>query len=225
MANDGEIVLVGSDTRFRGPAGAIEFSQMWAEAFPDGRVKVERTVASDDYVSVEYTGRGTHTGTLRGPGGDIPATGRSLTLHLCDFYEIRNGKIVSASQLLRLGVDVDATRDHARAPGRGESISRLPRRPRQLSTLTSPTARSHSLHGLAPAPVRRSRLHDRRARAERRSRRSLREERAYRSRRPPAFRTRSRTSDRSCGAFITPPPRMIRSGDSVQITLTRPSAR
>jgi steroid delta-isomerase-like uncharacterized protein len=111
MAKDGEIVLVGSDTRFRGPAGAIEFSQMWAEGFPDGRVEVERTVASGDYVSVEFTGRGTHTGTLRGSGGDIPATGRSLTLHLCDFYEIRDGKIVSlhsyfdsASMLTQLGL-------------------------------------------------------------------------------------------------------------------------
>jgi steroid delta-isomerase-like uncharacterized protein len=111
MANDGEIVLVGSDTHFRGPAGAIEFSQMWADAFPDGRVKVERTVASGDNVCVEFTGKGTHTGTLRGPGGDIPATGRSVTLHLCDFYEIRSGKIRSvhsyfdsASMLTQLGV-------------------------------------------------------------------------------------------------------------------------
>ena len=111
MAKDGEIVLVGSDTRFRGPAGAIEFSRMWADGFPDGRVEVERTVASGDHVSVEFTGRGTHTGPLHGAGGDIAATGRSLTLHLCDFYEIRNGKIQSvhsyfdsASMLTQLGV-------------------------------------------------------------------------------------------------------------------------
>src|ERR1700674_4173701 len=35
VAADGEIVLVGSDTRFRGPSGAIEFSPMWAGGFPD----------------------------------------------------------------------------------------------------------------------------------------------------------------------------------------------
>jgi len=111
MANDGEIVLVGSDTRFRGPAGALEFSQMWADAFPDGRVEIDRSVASGDYVCVEFTGRGTHTGTLRGPGGDIAATGRSLTLHLCDCYEMRDGKIRSihsyfdsASMMTQLGV-------------------------------------------------------------------------------------------------------------------------
>ena len=111
MAKDGEIVLVGSDTRFRGPDGALEFSRMWADGFPDGRVEVDRTVASGDYVCIELTGKGTHTGTLRGPAGDIAATGRSVTLHLCDFYEIRNGKIRSvhsyfdsASMLTQLGI-------------------------------------------------------------------------------------------------------------------------
>ena len=82
MAKDGEIVLVGSDTRFRGPAGAIEFSQMWAEASPtdawrsSARSRPATTSASSSRAAA------THTGTLRGPGGDIPATGRSLTLHL-----------------------------------------------------------------------------------------------------------------------------------------------
>src|SRR5438445_5814877 len=71
MAKDGEIVLVGSDTRFRGPDGALEFSRMWADGFPDGRVEVDRTVASGDCVCIELTGKGTHTGTLRGPAGDI----------------------------------------------------------------------------------------------------------------------------------------------------------
>ena len=115
MADSGEIVIVGSDTRFRGPEGAKDYSQMWADGFPDGRVEVDRTFESGDSVCVEYTGRGTHTGTLRGPGGDIPATGRSVMLHLCDVYEIKNGKIQSmkmyfdsASLMTQLGVMPEA---------------------------------------------------------------------------------------------------------------------
>ncbi len=111
MADDGEIVIVGSDTRFRGPDGSLEFSRMWADGFPDGRVEIDRVFTSGDGVCVELTGRGTHTGTLRGPGGDTPATGRSMTLHLCDVYEIRNGKIRSihtyfdsASMMTQLGI-------------------------------------------------------------------------------------------------------------------------
>jgi steroid delta-isomerase-like uncharacterized protein len=115
IADDGEIVIVGSGTRFRGPEGAIEFSRMWADGFPDGKVTIDRTIASGDTVVVEHTGQGTQTGTLHGPGGDIPATGRSATLNLCDVHDIRDGKIRkmssyfdAASLLEQLGVMPEA---------------------------------------------------------------------------------------------------------------------
>jgi steroid delta-isomerase-like uncharacterized protein len=115
MAAEGEIVLVGSDTRFRGPSGAIEFSHMWADGFPDGRVKVDNVIASGDYVCVQYTGTGTQTGALKSPAGEIPATGRSITLNCCDVHEFRDGKIRmvqsyfdSASMLMQLGVMPEA---------------------------------------------------------------------------------------------------------------------
>jgi steroid delta-isomerase-like uncharacterized protein len=115
MAADSEIVLVGSGTRFSGPAGAIEFSQMWADGFPDGRVKMDNVFASGDHVVLQFTGTGTHTGPLRSPAGEIPATGRSITLNLCDVHEIQDGKIRlvqsyfdSASMLMQLGVMPEA---------------------------------------------------------------------------------------------------------------------
>ena len=115
MDADGEIVLVGSDTRFRGPSGAIEFSEMWADGFPDGRVKIENVIASGDHVVLQYTGTGTQTGALKSPAGEIPATGRSITLSLCDIHEIRDGTIRlvqsyfdSASMLIQLGVMPEA---------------------------------------------------------------------------------------------------------------------
>lgn len=111
MRDDGEVALVGSGTRFRGPDGLLELERMWAEAFPDGRVSIDRVIASGDCVCVEVTGRGTHTGTLRFPGGEIAPTGLSVTLHRCDVYEFRDGKIRSlrsyfdsASLLQQLGV-------------------------------------------------------------------------------------------------------------------------
>jgi steroid delta-isomerase-like uncharacterized protein len=115
MAGDGEIVLVGSGTRFVGPEGSIDFSRMWADGFPDGRVQVDNVFTAGDSVAVEYTGTGTQTGPLRSPGGEIPATGRSVTLHLCDVLEIKDGKIRSvrsyfdsASLLMQLGVMPEA---------------------------------------------------------------------------------------------------------------------
>ena len=115
IAPDGEIVLVGSDTRFRGPSGAIEFSRMWADGFPDGRVKIDNVIASGDHVVLQFTGTGTQTGPLRSPTGEIPPTGRSITLNLCDIHEIRDGTIRrvqsyfdSASMLMQLGVIPEA---------------------------------------------------------------------------------------------------------------------
>ncbi len=103
FAPDSEIVLVGHNTRLTGPEGATELARMWADGFPDGRVTIDRTCASGDCACVEMTGRGTHTGTLRSPGGDIPATGRSVELEMCDVFEIRDGKIVSLRSYLDSG--------------------------------------------------------------------------------------------------------------------------
>lgn len=115
VADDAELVVVGSDTRFRGPDGMREYDRMWADAFPDGRVEIDNVIATGDQVVVEFTGRGTQTGTLRAPGGDIPATGRSVTMHLCDVLTIRDGRIRgsrtyfdSASMLVQLGVMPEA---------------------------------------------------------------------------------------------------------------------
>ena len=95
LATDGEIMLVGSGTSFRGPDGARQFAQMWATAFPDGKVTIERAAASGDQVTVEHTGRGTHTGPLQSPGGDVPATGKSITLQLCDVFTIESDQVKS----------------------------------------------------------------------------------------------------------------------------------
>lgn len=94
-APDGLITVVGTGDTFRGPEGSRQFGKMWADGFPDGAVTVDRVVSSGDLVVVEYTGRGTHTGTLATSMGDIPATGRSMTLELCDVTEFKNGKVQS----------------------------------------------------------------------------------------------------------------------------------
>ena len=92
-APDGTVTIIGSGDTFEGPEGARRFGTMWAEGFPDSMVTVDRVIASGDQVVVEYTGRGTHTGTLATSMGDIPATGRSITLQFCAVMEFQNGKV------------------------------------------------------------------------------------------------------------------------------------
>ena len=95
MAPDGKIEIIGSGDVFAGPDGSRRYSTMWSDGFPDGRVTIDKVFPSGDCVVVEYTGRGTHSGPLVTSMGEIPATGRSMTLKLCDVLEFRNGKVMS----------------------------------------------------------------------------------------------------------------------------------
>ncbi len=115
-APDGVITIVGSGDTFEGVEGARKFIGMWADGFPDGRVTVDRVIAAGDEVVVEYTGTGTHTGTFSTSMGDIPATGRSVTLTFCDVLEFRDGKVHrqrtyfdSGSMMAQLGLMAEQT--------------------------------------------------------------------------------------------------------------------
>lgn len=89
------ITDVGSGATFRGPDGVLAYNTAWAEGFPDGQITVDRVIEAGDTVVAEFTGRGTHTGPLVGPGGTIAPTGRSVTLHLCDVLDLGDGTLHS----------------------------------------------------------------------------------------------------------------------------------
>lgn len=115
-APDATITVVGTGDRYEGPEGMRRYNTMWADGFPDGRITIDRLIAADDYVIVELTGRGTHTGMLSTPMGAIPATGRSVTLQLCDVLVLGDGKLRSqrtyfdtGSLMAQLGLAAEAT--------------------------------------------------------------------------------------------------------------------
>lgn len=110
-AADGELVVVGSGDTYRGPEGVRQYNTMWANAFPDGTITVDRIISAGDTVVVQLTGRGTHTGDLVTPTSTIPATGKSATLQLCDVLVFEQGKVRTqhtyfdgASLLAQLGL-------------------------------------------------------------------------------------------------------------------------
>ena len=103
-------VPLGATTGFR------EYTEGWARAFPDGQIQVTTLVAQGDNVVAECIGRGTHTGALTGPAGDIPATGRHVELQFVEFYRFSNGKITegrmyfdAATMMAQLGLAASAT--------------------------------------------------------------------------------------------------------------------
>lgn len=96
IAPDCTIVDMGSGRTLQGPDGFTAFTRALFEGMPDAAFTLDRVIAHDDTVVVEYTGRGTNTGDLVLAAGTVPATGRSITVHVCEIDELKNGKIQSA---------------------------------------------------------------------------------------------------------------------------------
>jgi steroid delta-isomerase-like uncharacterized protein len=79
--------------------------------FPDHQEELTNLIATEEWVAVEYVGRGTQLASFDTPYGQIPPTGRRVQLPSCDVYQIKNGKIVQvhtyfdwASLFQQLGV-------------------------------------------------------------------------------------------------------------------------
>lgn len=87
----------------------------WHDAFPGNRLDVVSIHADDRGGAQEGRFIGTHSGTLRGPAGEIPATGRSVDARYCGVYEFDEGKITGfhlyfdqADMMMQLGVTPEA---------------------------------------------------------------------------------------------------------------------
>ena len=79
-AENVEVISMANGMTLHGPEGMRQYTQGWASAFPDAKVEVTNIVAGEDSVVVEFRGRGTHTGPLVGPQGEIPPTGKAVGL-------------------------------------------------------------------------------------------------------------------------------------------------
>jgi steroid delta-isomerase-like uncharacterized protein len=111
FAPDATCLNVALNAKFQGPAGYREFLQNWATAFPDSKVELTSIAAGDEYTAVEFTGRGTNTGSFKTPESTIPATGKKVELRCCQVFRFKNGKVTetrhyfdSATLLRQLGL-------------------------------------------------------------------------------------------------------------------------
>jgi steroid delta-isomerase-like uncharacterized protein len=70
-----------------------EYLESFKRVIPDGRVIVQRLYDAENAVIVEGRFVGTHTGPLRGPGGDIQPTGASVELRFVNVWQIEDETI------------------------------------------------------------------------------------------------------------------------------------
>ncbi len=93
VAEDLDWVEVPSGRRFQGAEGLLREYREWARAFPDGTVEITNILESGDWVTVEYTVRGTNTGPMMGPDGETEPSNAKVELQACDVLRLRDGKV------------------------------------------------------------------------------------------------------------------------------------
>jgi steroid delta-isomerase-like uncharacterized protein len=86
---------VGTQRKMEGTGQVIEAWQGWATAIPDSNATFENAFVASGKVVLELTWRGKHTGPMQTPGGEVPATGKSIELRACQIIEIEGGKAKS----------------------------------------------------------------------------------------------------------------------------------
>jgi steroid delta-isomerase-like uncharacterized protein len=93
-----EYTYTGGDGQTqKGPQIGLDLGQMYAAAFPNGKLDIKHVHAvSDDVAIVEFVARGTHEGELQG----IAPTGRQMELPVCMLVEVRDGQIYAEREYM-----------------------------------------------------------------------------------------------------------------------------
>jgi steroid delta-isomerase-like uncharacterized protein len=111
VTEDFELIDFAAGQTFRGPDGMRQWLGSFLRALPDAHAQLTNVVEAGEWVFTEHTGRGTHTGPLIGPAGEIPPTGRAVELQIAEICQMRDGKIArlrayydGATMMRQLGV-------------------------------------------------------------------------------------------------------------------------
>ena len=91
---DIEFVIPGGIT-LRGRDQVKEYMKLFWSAFPDMKISESSQVIAGDTAVTESTYSGTHTGTLRTPNGDIPATGKRVQGRQVAVQRVKDGQVWS----------------------------------------------------------------------------------------------------------------------------------
>ncbi len=83
---------VSTNRKVQGIDDVLTIWKGWAAAFPDSKATFGDAHVSGNTVILELTWRGSHTGPLRTPAGEIPATGKPIEVRACQIVDVAEGK-------------------------------------------------------------------------------------------------------------------------------------
>jgi steroid delta-isomerase-like uncharacterized protein len=84
---------VGTQRKIQGINDVLAAWRGWATAIPDSKATFDNASTSGNTVILEVTWRGTQTGPLQTPTGQIQPSGKKIELRACQVIEVANGKV------------------------------------------------------------------------------------------------------------------------------------
>ena len=79
---------IATNRKSQGADDTIRLWQGWAKAMPDSKARFDNQFVKDNTVVLELTWRGTHSGPLQTPRGEIAPTGKPFELRACQIIDV-----------------------------------------------------------------------------------------------------------------------------------------
>jgi predicted ester cyclase len=90
---DVEFIVPGMSAK--GVQAMLEYNGAFLQGFPDANIEIVNTVASGDTAVLEILYRGTNTGPMAAPQGELPPTGKEISIPGCMVVRTEGGKVAS----------------------------------------------------------------------------------------------------------------------------------
>lgn len=112
VTGDVVVVDIASGETSTGADAFVRGDQDWRNAFSDFAVEILSIVGDATHAAGDFILRGTHTGPMPTPWGDVAATDRKVELPFAMFCEVADGKVTvirdhynPALAMAQIGVD------------------------------------------------------------------------------------------------------------------------
>lgn len=92
-ADDVEFVVPGMQAT--GVDAMVQYNDMFLAAFPDASHEIVARLEAMGAIVLEIRYRGTNTGPMSSPQGELPPTGRNVEIPGCMLLRTRDGKVAS----------------------------------------------------------------------------------------------------------------------------------